>query len=311
MSATLHTHTSRSPANAFLASSWQRCESRYHLDPSTRKITDLLSSHEVRYLCDRAGPLLSAALPEMQRLITMVGDMGFTVLLADPHGVVIARQSSAQTERGCRKWHLWTGGVWDEATEGTNGVGTCLAEEKAALVVGREHWRWSFHALTCLAVPLYDAQGRLVGALDISAMGVELPPGCLKLLLDSLSQAARRIEMRLFRACYDTHMLVMIGEESGSSAPVLAIEHGGRVNGATFAARQFMGWGRDGAPLPDSAFAPEPGQANASFDDAERQVVRTALAATQGNVTAASRALGISRATLHRKIRALGLGAPS
>ena len=41
---------------------------------------------------------------------------------------------------------------------------------------------------------------------------------------------------------------------------------------------------------------------------AERSAVQQALARTGGNVSAAAEALGISRATLHRKIARLGLG---
>jgi transcriptional regulator of acetoin/glycerol metabolism len=43
--------------------------------------------------------------------------------------------------------------------------------------------------------------------------------------------------------------------------------------------------------------------------EATGAVLAGALAAMQGNVTAAARALGISRATMHRKMRNLGLQA--
>src|SRR4029453_10525073 len=43
------------------------------------------------------------------------------------------------------------------------------------------------------------------------------------------------------------------------------------------------------------------------LDQAERAAVQRALARSNGNVSAAAEALGISRATLHRKLRRLDL----
>ena len=43
------------------------------------------------------------------------------------------------------------------------------------------------------------------------------------------------------------------------------------------------------------------------LDAAERGVLQRALARAGGNVSAAAKALGVSRATLHRKIRRAGL----
>lgn len=47
-----------------------------------------------------------------------------------------------------------------------------------------------------------------------------------------------------------------------------------------------------------------------SIPDAEAVLIRRALAAQRGNMTAAARQLGISRATIYRKIKRLGLRAP-
>jgi transcriptional regulator of acetoin/glycerol metabolism len=49
------------------------------------------------------------------------------------------------------------------------------------------------------------------------------------------------------------------------------------------------------------------GETGADLERAERGALRRALASSGGNVSAAARALGISRATLHRKMRSLGI----
>ena len=40
----------------------------------------------------------------------------------------------------------------------------------------------------------------------------------------------------------------------------------------------------------------------------ERELIRDSLEATDGNIAAAARRLGVDRANLHRKIQRLGLG---
>ena len=63
---------------------------------------------------------------------------------------------------------------------------------------------------------------------------------------------------------------------------------------------------RIAAQLPASDLL-TPGGAEIDLLEAERGAVRRALARTGGNVSAAARALGVSRATLHRKLHRLGL----
>jgi DNA-binding NtrC family response regulator len=66
------------------------------------------------------------------------------------------------------------------------------------------------------------------------------------------------------------------------------------------------GWspvrGRDPLPPTDAAII-----AKYDLHETERRLVAQALAATNGNVTAAAKKLGISRRTLHRKINEMNL----
>ncbi len=45
------------------------------------------------------------------------------------------------------------------------------------------------------------------------------------------------------------------------------------------------------------------GDAREHFDGVQRSVLQRALLRSQGNVSAAAKALGVSRATLHRKLK--------
>jgi transcriptional regulator of acetoin/glycerol metabolism len=76
------------------------------------------------------------------------------------------------------------------------------------------------------------------------------------------------------------------------------------VIGANYAARRSHGLTDSdlAAPFPASRIlSPAAAEAD-SLEDAEQGAIRRALARTQGNVSVAAQMLGISRATLHRKI---------
>jgi transcriptional regulator of acetoin/glycerol metabolism len=86
---------------------------------------------------------------------------------------------------------------------------------------------------------------------------------------------------------------------------MVALDESRTIVGATFAARRLPGLGdleKHGVRFDlGSAAELTPG-----FEEAERGVVQGALAMCQGRVTAAADLLGVSRSTLHRKIKAMG-----
>ena len=46
-------------------------------------------------------------------------------------------------------WGLWPGTLWSEAEQGTNGIGTCLAEGRALTIHRDQHFHTRNTALSC------------------------------------------------------------------------------------------------------------------------------------------------------------------
>jgi len=95
---------------------------------------------------EKAGPLLRVAQPVMDRLYQAVGAAGCCVLLAGGDGIPIERRGAAGDDTTFQSWGLWTGAVWSEEHEGTNGIGTCLVE-KRPLTIDRDQHFFSRNAL--------------------------------------------------------------------------------------------------------------------------------------------------------------------
>ena len=78
----------------------------------------------------RIDSLIQAAQASLDRLYAAVGGAGCCVLLADREGVPVERRGAPSDDRIFEDWGLWTGTVWSEQSEGTNGIGTCLVEKR-------------------------------------------------------------------------------------------------------------------------------------------------------------------------------------
>ena len=304
-----------------VARSWERCQALYRMDPSRQWRAEVLTSTELRQVNDSAAPLLRVGLPEIQSLFGLVRDLGLMVLLSDARAVLLARCISDSHRAVCRRLHLQEGAVWDEGLAGTNGVGTALREGCSVALTRGDHWRFCFALLESHAVPVFDGQGQLAGALNLASFGNESTRPVAPLLREALFQAARRMEEQLLRGSYPGQRIMTLGPARGSSGPLVAVNEAGDIVGATHAARTMLGWGAEHGPQPQGpagclngtgGFAARPrGVERAiSFREAEEHVIRTALGLARGNVSAAARHLGISRATLYRKLRALEAAAP-
>jgi transcriptional regulator of acetoin/glycerol metabolism len=153
-----------------------------------------------------------------------------------------------------------------------------------------------------MSAPLFDARGQLAGVLDVSSARADLTDGISALIVQPLTEAAVRIESTTFRDAYPHARLVMLPNIGArNTAALLAVDGDDLVIGATRAARLQLNLMGEFTPIPAADVL---GQAAAreTLEDGERAVLMRALARAQGNASAAARALGISRATFHRKI---------
>jgi len=268
-----------------------------------------LAATEILAAQQKLGPLLRAAQASLDRLFLAVGGVGCSVLLSDRGGVVVDRRGAQGDDRTFDSWGLWTGAIWSEQYEGTNGIGTCLVEERAMTIHRDQHFFSRNSLLSCTTVPIFDEHGEIAAALDVSSCRADLTEGFVQLIAVAAADAARHIEAENFRLAFPHARIVLApsGERTGKS--LLAVDHDDLVIGATRAARIALGI--DAAtlarPMPASDLIGQFDPRHDDFETAERAVVQRALARADGNVSRAAKDLGMSRATLHRKMKQFGL----
>lgn len=291
-------------ARSAVVASWRRSSRLHHLDPSGRSLPVRLSDAELRQARERIAPLLAAAQGAMDRLYQAVGAAGCCVLLADGEGVPVDRRGTPADDATFQSWGLWTGALWSEEHEGTNGIGTCVVEQRPLTIDRDQHFFTRNTLLSCTAVPIYDHEAAFAGVLDVSSCRADRTDAFSSLIALAAGEAARRIESDLFRRAFAHARIVLTQGADGQCGGLVAVDADDLVIGATRTARAGLGIapGRALRPVPAADLLGS-GAAHDHLAGGQRAVLQRALLRAGGNVSAAAKALGVSRATLHRKLK--------
>jgi transcriptional regulator of acetoin/glycerol metabolism len=303
---------SDSAARSALIASWRRSADLHRLDPAELTPPRRLTEAEIRQARQSIEPLIQAAQSTLDRLYLAVGGVGCCVLLADRTGVPVDRRGAQADDGTFRSWGLWTGSVWSEDSEGTNGIGTCLVEQRALTIHRDQHFFTRNTLLSCTTAPIFDDEGTLAAALDVSSCRADLTEGFVNLISLAVTEAARRIESDNFRMVFQNARILLAPATDKGGGGLVAVDSDDLVIGATRSARLALGITSAclKKPLPVADMLGGPKKEREELEEAERGALQRALARADGNVSAAAKALGISRATLHRKLNRLGICRP-
>ena len=296
-------------ASSALAASWRRSGRLHALDPASRTPSQRLPMAEIAEARERLGPLLRVAQASLDRLVVAVAGVGCSVLLADSGGVVVDRRGASCDDSTFDDWGLWTGAVWSERFEGTNGIGTCLVEQRAVTIDRDQHFFTRNALLACTTAPIFDEHGDLVAAIDVSSCRAELTGGFVRLIGIAVADAARAIEAENFRLAFPDARILLAPAGERASASLVAVDSDDLVIGATRAARLALGVNsqRLARPIPAADLIEQARVKSDGVEAAERAALHRALARAGGNVSRAAKQLDMSRSTLHRKMNQFGL----
>jgi AraC-like DNA-binding protein/PAS domain-containing protein len=221
-----------------VSDSWHRCLVDYHVDPRSRSAPNVVTPSELRVSKEPTADVIAQAREEIDRLYAIVRQQGYVVLLCNKDGVAIHHRGDESRAEDFKNWGIWLGGVWAEQIEGTNGIGTCITEQRPVLVHCGQHYRSRHSKLTCAGAPIFDALGKLAGVLDVSAVASEGPDRPQQLALAATVASARAVEERLFREHF-RYAWVIAAAPTDETVPglLLAADEDQRIVGADRAAR--------------------------------------------------------------------------
>jgi AraC-like DNA-binding protein len=232
------TNTPVSSAAAEISDSWRRCIADYHVDPRTRATPNVITQNELKVAREPLADIVVHAREEIDRLYAIVRQQGYVVLLCNNDGVAIHHRGDEVRADEFKHWGIWLGGVWSEQIEGTNGIGTCIAEQRPVLVHCGQHYRARHTKLSCAGAPIFDAAGKLAGVLDVSAVISDGSDRTQQLALAATIASARAVEERLFREFFrHAWIIAALPSDNSGCELLLAVDEDQRIVGADRVAR--------------------------------------------------------------------------
>ncbi|MGO4910515.1 helix-turn-helix domain-containing protein [Pseudorhodobacter sp. W20_MBD10_FR17] len=301
------TQSTSAAAKSRVAASWHRSALKHMLNPDERRAPDRIEQKSLQSRVEALEKFMIVASPRLDALFSLVGQSGCAVFLTDTDGIILDQRLSDADALAFESWGLATGADWSEEKEGTNGIGTCLTEQRHVIIHQNEHFYTRNTGMSCIDAPIYGSNGQLVAALDLSSARADQTEAFNRLIAAQVAQTARAIEVANFRAAYASARII-VADSDDDAATLLAINENDLVIGATRKARRVFGLPRSGDLIARPAadiLGREDGPTG--FEKAEKAAVIRALARAGNNVSQAARQLGIGRATLYRRMKRLGL----
>ncbi len=140
----------------------------FGLSVSMRPDYRVLSAAELALKLGQNRALYTHALPVMETLYGQIVNTHSMVVLTDAEGLILHSLGDDDFLQRADKVALRAGAIWTEQQQGTNAIGTAIAEGQATTVYGDQHFLRANRFLACSSVPILDPYGRLLGVLDVT-----------------------------------------------------------------------------------------------------------------------------------------------
>ena len=317
--------------------SWRRCLA-FGLTPQQNVSFDMVSQAHIRRVQEENRPLIQAASGELDRLSRAIAGTRYFALLTDAQGIVIDTRGEVDKQNKHASSIARVGVDLSERNVGTTSISAALTELRPVWLHRGEHFFKSTSVFSCAGAPLFGPSGQCVGMLDLTGVNTPERPE-LKMLA---AQSARSIENMLMRnqpAALQLYINWPGRLRGDDSDGLISIDEEGQIIGANIHARQMIAidhltpHASDVFALPwqslfDLSHKNEPfeaplwsglriqvqpvhevnsavrlsNSAPGALKDVESDLIRRVMQQARGNVAEAAKRLGISRATLYRKI---------
>ena len=321
--------------------SWRRCLASGQ-QPGQRLGFDMVSREARERMLEANRPLLTAARPVLERLTRALATTRYFAILTDQRGIVLDAQGPIDHSDRQAELITRIGADLSEGAVGTTAIGAALTELRPVWLHRGEHFFDDTSVYSCAGAPLFGPDGACIGMLDLTGINAAERPELKHLVAQSARSIENAMTLGLSRALLlrlnwpgcapggeDDGLVCLDGDGwvTGSNQaarqmlPQLALRGAPTHYSELFAQpwESLFDMARHGVPpaaselplwsglrlqvMPQSGEKPGAGAASrVPLRAIEIAMIRKAVADARGNVMQAAQALGISRATVYRKL---------
>jgi len=337
--AILHEGANSSPlVPDWITQSWQRCLSS-GMKPHHQVAFDPLTQAHIRRTLDQNRELVTAAHPELERLGRAIAGTSFFAMITDANGIVIDVGSFIDRHDRRIDAIARVGVELSEQAVGTTAISAALSEKQPVWLHRGEHFFKDTSVYSCAGAPLWNGQGKCIGMLDLTGvMSQERPELKHLAALSSRSISNAFLLRQAHHLLLRMNWPGRLGGDDNDGLMLLNDE--GEVLGANMQARDMlsmapdahfhandlfaipMGLLFDAASEPHAMEVPlwsglnlqirsqlqhacnniQQPAATGALQQIQSAMISKAISQAKGNVAQAAKTLGISRATLYRKL---------
>jgi transcriptional regulator of acetoin/glycerol metabolism len=325
----------------WISHSWRRCLDQ-GLHPDYSVAFDAVSASHITRTLDAQRDFVQAAQPEIERLCRAIAGTSFFALLTDAHGVVLDVGGSLDRHDKRVDAIARVGVDLSEQSVGTTAISAALTELRPVWLHRGEHFFRDTSVYSCAGAPIWGPLGNCIGMLDLTGINSPERPELMHLAALSARTIGNALLLRqphdlLLRLNWpgrlmgdDNDGLVLLsseGEVLGANVAAremlnLFPRPGNTVHASDVFAFPWTllfdaastdhfldlplwsGLHLEAKACVHQAFETMPLATNGtgSLHQLQSAMIRKAIDSSRGNVAQAAKALGISRATLYRKL---------
>lgn len=147
--------------------SWKRCQ-KFGVNPENMPRQTYCADRLQKAQAENRE-LLESAEPVIRFVHDTIHNQPHIIALIDRNGIVLRLLTDPETQSmDLEAANLFEGASWHESDVGCNGGGSCLAVGNPLVLIGPEHFMDAYIDWTCIGLPIHNAEGEVVGALDLS-----------------------------------------------------------------------------------------------------------------------------------------------
>jgi transcriptional regulator of acetoin/glycerol metabolism len=175
--------------------SWIRCK-EMGVDPNLESATIVLHGKDLTDEVERKKDFLDIAIPVIQDFYSVVQGSGFGIWISNEEGIILKGIADPDIYKYNCSGGLSVGADWKEAAVGTNAIGTCLHIKAPIQVIWTEHYCKLGQRAACSAAPVKDAEGQIVGIINMTGFKEEANPHTLALVIAVAKFIERQLHLQ-------------------------------------------------------------------------------------------------------------------